>query len=113
MTKDLKAIGRRVNGLRRDEGLTQDELGKAIGKGRGVIAGIETGNDQGGIDTMEALADHYQVSVDWLLGREGLGLPPVRKIVDVPRLSDADVERIADAVIRKLRGVFMKIGAGK
>jgi transcriptional regulator with XRE-family HTH domain len=51
MTKDLKAIGRRVNGLRRDEGLTQDELGKAIGKGRGVIAGIETGNDQGGIAT--------------------------------------------------------------
>ena len=105
---DLKAIGRRVNGLRKDEGLTQEELGKTIGKSRGVIAGIESGGDQGGIDTMEALADHFQVSVDWLLGREGFGPPAVPKIVEVARLSDADVERIADAVLRKLRGAFTK-----
>jgi transcriptional regulator with XRE-family HTH domain len=108
MTKDLKAIGSRVYGLRKDAGLNQEELGKIIGKGRGVIAGIESAADQGGIDTMVALANHFQVSVDWLLGREGFGPPAVPKIVEVARLSDADVERIADAVLRKLRGVFTK-----
>lgn len=81
----LKAIGRRVQDLRRAEGIGQEELAAIVGVSRSTIAGIETGGDRGGIETMIAIADHYKVAMDWLLGRHlPAGSPPAGKLVYRP-----------------------------
>ena len=82
---DSKTSGRRVRELREAEGLVQEELAAIIGVSRSTIAGIETGGDRGGIVTMVAIADHYKVPLDWLLGRKvPPGGPPVGQFVDSP-----------------------------
>jgi transcriptional regulator with XRE-family HTH domain len=82
---NLKAIGRRVRDLRRAEGVGQEELAVIVGVSRSTIAGIETGGDRGGIETMIAIADHYKVPMDWLLGRRvPPGSPPVGKLINRP-----------------------------
>jgi transcriptional regulator with XRE-family HTH domain len=81
----LKDIGARVRQLRLAEGIGQEELAAAIGVSRSTIAGIETGGDRGGIETMIALADHYKVPMDHLLDRKlPPGSPPVGELVHRP-----------------------------
>jgi transcriptional regulator with XRE-family HTH domain len=82
---NLKAIGARVRDLRLAENVGQEELAAIIGVSRSTLAGIETGADRGGIETMIAIADHYKVPMDWLLGRRlPPGSPPVGKLVYRP-----------------------------
>jgi transcriptional regulator with XRE-family HTH domain len=82
---NLKMIGARVRELRRAEGIGQEELAAIIGVSRSTIAGIETGGDRGGIETMIAIADHYKVPMDWLLDRVlPPGRPPVGKLIYRP-----------------------------
>lgn len=82
---NLKAIGRRIQDLRRAEGIGQEDLAAIVGVSRSTIAGIETGGDRGGIETMIAIADHYKVPMDWLLGRRvPTGAPPAGKLVYRP-----------------------------
>jgi transcriptional regulator with XRE-family HTH domain len=82
---DLKAIGRRIIEMRRREGLTQEELAKLVGRGRGAIAGIEIGKDRGGIVLMTRLADYFKVPLDWLVGRRvPPGGPLVGQFVEEP-----------------------------
>jgi transcriptional regulator with XRE-family HTH domain len=79
---NLKAIGARVRELRLAENIGQEELAAIIGISRSTLAGIETGKDRGGIETMIAIADHYKVPMDWLLARKlPPGSPPIGKLV--------------------------------
>lgn len=81
----LKAIGRRIAGLRRDARMTQTDLATAVGVTRSIIGEIEGGTQPGGLDTMIALADQFKVPLDWLLLREvPPGGPLVGKFVDDP-----------------------------
>lgn len=66
---NLKKIGQRVAALRTEADLSQEGLAVILGVARSTLAGIETGNDRGGIATMVAIADHFKVPMDWLLGR--------------------------------------------
>lgn len=82
---DLKACGRRIAQLREAEGLTQDGLAAAIGRGRSTVAMAEVGKDKLGADALIAIADHFKVPLDWLLFREvPPGGPAVGKFVDRP-----------------------------
>jgi len=82
---NLKAIGRRIKDLRHKAGEGQEDLAAVLGVTRSTIAGIETGRDQGGLTTMIAIADHYKVPFDWLLGRRvPPGGPAVGQFVDSP-----------------------------
>lgn len=78
----IKEIGVRVRQLRKKAGETQDDLAAVVGVSRSTIAGIEGGLDQGGLETMVAIGDHYHVPMDWLLCREvPPGAPPVGKLI--------------------------------
>jgi len=84
---NLKAIGRRVKWLRntRLPKESQDQLAAAIGVTRSAIAGIESGGDRGGLETMVAIADYYKVPLDWLLCRDvPTGGPLVGEFIDDP-----------------------------
>lgn len=55
--------------LRTDEGLSQYELAKVLGLSRGQISNYELGTRQPDYETLVKLADFFNVSTDYLLGR--------------------------------------------
>lgn len=59
-----------IKNLRRAEGLTQQEISNMLGITRGAYANIENGKREPDIATMILLADHYGVTVDYLLGHD-------------------------------------------
>ena len=82
---NLKAIGGRIRQLRMQRDVGQEELADIVGVSRSTIAGIETGRDRGGIETIVAIADYFKVSVDWILARpESLGGPPLGQLAQRP-----------------------------
>lgn len=59
--------------LRKERQITQQDLAKILNLSIQTISGYETGYAQPTIDTLVAMADYFQCSVDELLGREDYG----------------------------------------
>lgn len=62
-------VGERLKKLRTAKGLSQQELSKQIGINRSTYARYETNDNQADYKTLQALADFFSTSVDYLLGR--------------------------------------------
>ncbi|MHB8063289.1 MAG: helix-turn-helix domain-containing protein [Ruminiclostridium sp.] len=64
--------------LRKDKGLLQKELAQFLGVSIGTVSNYETGVHNPEIETLIKLADYFNVSVDYMLGRvkskEGLDI---------------------------------------
>ncbi len=56
--------------LREDSGLTQSELAQALNLTDATIGNYEQGSRRPRNDTLKAIAKHFNVSVDYLLGFE-------------------------------------------
>lgn len=72
-TVNTRKIGERVKQLRKSRGITQDELGCALGDkttgrplSRGQISNLETGKRNFNIHQIKALADLFNVSIETL-----------------------------------------------
>jgi len=61
-------FGERVLGLRKAKGLTQKELGEAVGLSYKAISTIESGSRGTSVEKLIELAVYFQVSTDYLLG---------------------------------------------
>ncbi|WLR54318.1 helix-turn-helix transcriptional regulator [Mesobacillus subterraneus] len=59
----------RLRKLRKDNRLTQEELGSKINVTKVSISGYENGNRTPDTDTLQKIADLFDVSTDYLLGR--------------------------------------------
>ena len=55
--------------LRRKCGMSQKELGNVVGLTQQTINKYENGNAEPNIRTLIALADYFETSVDYLIGR--------------------------------------------
>ena len=58
-----------LKSLRKANGLTQDELAKILKISRSTIGMYENGSREPDYETLEAIADHFNVDIDYLLGR--------------------------------------------
>ena len=58
----------RLRELRKEEKLTLDELGAAIGISRQVLSRYERGEREADYETLKALSKYFCVSIDYLLG---------------------------------------------
>ncbi|WP_339289177.1 helix-turn-helix transcriptional regulator [Paenibacillus sp. FSL E2-0201] len=63
-------ISERIKKLRVQNGFTQSQLGDAIGVSKVSVSGYESGKRVPDLSTLIRLADTFEVSVDFLLGRE-------------------------------------------
>ncbi len=59
----------RLKALRISRGLTQEELSSKLSISRSAIGMYEKGNRQPDFDTLELIADFFNVDIDYLLGR--------------------------------------------
>lgn len=62
-------IGKRIITLRSKHGVTQTELGNAIGVGKTTISNYETGYSTPDAETLVKIADFFDVSLDYLFAR--------------------------------------------
>ena len=61
-------IGERLTELRKDAGLTQNQLGKLLNIEKGTISSYETNKREAPDEIKKIFAKFFNVSVDYLLG---------------------------------------------
>ena len=59
----------RLKKLRKERNLSQDNVGQSLNIGGRTIGNYESGERLPSLDTLVKLADFYEVSMDYLLGR--------------------------------------------
>lgn len=82
---DMETPGFRLRALRkRTPKLTAEEVAAEVGVSRGHLSMIENDKDLPGRETLDALASHYRVSVDYILhGGDATPKPPCsREVID-------------------------------
>jgi len=65
----------RLRKLRKENNLTQKDLAEQINVDRATIAGYETKGKEPAYDKLEKLANYFNVSIDYLLGRSDIKTP--------------------------------------
>jgi transcriptional regulator with XRE-family HTH domain len=98
--RDLMNIGSRLAFLRDQRGLTQEELASSLGISRAALSHYEKNRREPDTETLGKVADLFQVSIDYLVGRTHQSSvtldPDVRQFSDELELSDSELlERFA------------------
>lgn len=66
----MKKLAIRLKELREERGLSQMAAGTALGVSRSIIAGYETKGREPDVHMLITMADFYNVSMDYLVGRK-------------------------------------------
>jgi len=97
--RHLKMDGERLEELRKDAGLTQEELGQLLNISKHAVSSYERGKSEPSDTIKAAMARYFHVSVDYLLGvtrdpRPHTDTPNV--IILSPRLSKQAIQSARD-----------------
>ena len=69
---DSKEVGKRIKELRKQKGMTQDELADVFKTESSSLCKIEKGSHTMSIDYLISFADYFGVSTDYLLNGESV-----------------------------------------
>ncbi len=89
-------LNERIRSLRLSKGISQVELAKLLSVSKQSISNWENDNIQPSIEMLIHLADIFNVSTDYLLGRE------IERKIDTTGLTDLEIEHI-QTIINDLR----------
>lgn len=64
-----KQFGQRLSSLRNSRSLSQQAIADILGVGKSAVSMMESGNRAASADVLIALADYFDVSIDYLVGR--------------------------------------------
>lgn len=65
----MSMFANRLISLRKERGLSQEDIGKLINKKRSTVSGYETEGKEPDIETLCFLAEYFDVSTDYLMGK--------------------------------------------
>jgi len=65
----MSMFANRLISLRKERGLSQEDIGNLINKKRSTVSGYETEGKEPDIETLCFLADYFGVSTDYLMGK--------------------------------------------
>ena len=65
----MAKFNERLKLLRRESGLSQQDFAKQLGTSKSSVNMYERGEREPGIETLEAIADYFNVDMDYLLGK--------------------------------------------
>jgi transcriptional regulator with XRE-family HTH domain len=112
----MKKFNDRLKDLREDNDLTQVNIGRLINKRQQQYSKYETGESEPPLGILSLLADYYNVSIDYIVGRtackEGVavlnnkimpGISVGSLISDIMKLSEAGRASVIDYIA--LRGL--------
>lgn len=82
----MSLFGSRLRQLRKEDDLTQKELASKLGLAFSTISMYERGIRQPDFETAEAIADYFNVSMDFLLGKSA-NTSPMGNIIPMPKFN--------------------------
>ena len=80
----------RIKELRKERGLKQVDLCKTLGVSQAALSGYETGNYQPDNDILIKIADYFDTTVDYLLGKSDIKKPLTSE--DVSGLTEKQIK---------------------
>lgn len=89
---DYLGIDKRIQELRAQKGMTQQELSKRLGTSKSVISSYENALHLPPYDILLKLSDIFNVSTDYLLGKES------GKTISVEGLTDNQIQSVKTIV---------------
>lgn len=89
-----KKIGQKIKNLRRKKGFTQEQLAEKLDIDDTVLSKIENGKRELEAPLLEAFADIFEVSTDYILGREEKSTNENLFFFDIEGLTEAEIEDI-------------------
>ncbi|UUV26067.1 MULTISPECIES: helix-turn-helix domain-containing protein [Lysinibacillus] len=75
----METLGKRIKYLRERSKISQIDFAKKIGVSNAVLSRYESGDRKPDYDTLQLIADFFEVSTDYLLGRTDTPLSPVEQ----------------------------------
>jgi transcriptional regulator with XRE-family HTH domain len=106
-------LGEQITLLRKKKGISQNELGKAVGTSGDIIGRYERDEVKPSIEVVIKIADTLEVSIDYLVGKSAVELDKgvLKKIQDIQKLNPEDkahVFALLDAFLQsqKAKKVF-------
>ena len=72
---DNEKVGMRLKELRKQRGVTQQEIANALNLTRGAYTNIENGSRETNFKVLSKLADYFNVTTDYLLGKSNVPNP--------------------------------------
>ena len=85
-----ETLGTNIMRLRKEAGLTQEQLAKALGISYQAVSKWENGVSCPDISTLPLIADLFSVTIDSLFGREPVALAVLEKEPEEPKQSGPD-----------------------
>jgi len=92
---NMKIIGKRIRLLRQENNYTQEQFGKIFGLVKSTVSLYESGKSNPDDEIKRKIADYFDVSIDWLLGRTE-ERSTVDKIVNKNNQKAFEIEEILD-----------------
>ncbi len=71
-TGQSTTFGQNLKALRKRNGITQSDMARTINTSRSCISNYELGNREPDNETIQLIADYFDVSVDYLFGRSAV-----------------------------------------
>lgn len=101
-------LGEHITLLRKKKGLSQADLGKAIGTSGDIIGRYERDEVKPSIEVVIKMADTLEVSLDYLVGKTNVEIDSktLKRLQDIQKLSDdnrTQLFMVIDALIRDFK----------
>jgi len=90
------ALKERLKDLRNEKGISAAKLAEVLGKATSTVAMWEIGKANPDIETLLTLADYFECSVDYLLGKSSIKSPniDIQRVVNFSGLSEKAVKTL-------------------
>lgn len=85
-------MGERIKQLRKENGMTQTVLAQALGVTKGTVSTWETNSRVPGFETLSAMSDMFQRSLDYIMGRSDDATPTTVAEADAEAMALSQVE---------------------
>lgn len=110
-------VGQRLKALRSERQLTQKQLADRLGMSKSALAMYETDQRFPKLDTLDAIADYFNVDMAFLLGKSNCRnvyqltqsqaaydvTPPEYEMVCAYRVADDDTKSIVDTALKRYK----------
>lgn len=94
-------FGDRLKELRKSKELTQAELAKLFSLGESTISFYESNKRTPDYELLKQIADYFNVSIDYLLGRSNVRNPEENKVI-TKAFHSIDIEGLPDEAIKQV-----------
>lgn len=97
-------FGQRLRELRAEKKMRQEDLANVLKVHRATVGKYETNERSPDKETLQLLADYFNVSIDYLLGRTD-----IRNAYESPKDSSTVIEEVDDKLLRDIAKIYKNL----